>query len=162
MKKIIVVFMMILMMGGVAVAEAFDDNQALVFETVKWCNDVPKNAQVLAAREYTGDFEGIEIHTLLIHTTQDENINMMFGMSSEIIIVDLETGDVYTYKNLSMPETGEISSREDALSMVYNCYDSFLQGYNDGYWVGRQNFIDMPAEDIEAINAELSAHFVKE
>ena len=160
----VILCMVLLLTAGVSLAEepAFEGNQALVFETMKWCLDIPKDARALHAMEYENTIEGQAVHVLLIHITQNEAISRLYGNSACIVMVDLDTMDVYTYANLTYPESGEIASKEDALKITFACYDSIIQGINEGMWGGPdEKYTELTAEELEAVNQALMAHFVQ-
>lgn len=165
MKRIYALLIALLLCAVPALADSAEltGNALLVHDTVKWCMDVPKNAQVLSATEFTckmtDDYVG---HYMLIHVTQDPTIENMMGFASKIIIVDLNTAITYTYNSIENFDVFEINSPEDAAVMLFNSYDAYIQGFNDCIWWGDgEILVHLPEEDVEAINAALTAHFVK-
>lgn len=165
-KKIFAVVLAVMMLATAAFAECgcgngLSGNAAVVFDSVKWCASAPKNAQVVSAMEYMCKIEDQQLRLILIEITQDENIEMMFGYSSKIMIVDMDTGIVYGYKDISYPESSEVATREDALRCVYGGFDSYVQGINEFVWADHEMSFMLSEDDIAAVNVALTAHFVK-
>lgn len=165
-KKMILTICLLLgmMMVGNACAEAsapeaLNRNQQAVYEAVKYCNDLPKNAQVLRAMEYMCKVEGEQLRLLLIETTQNPDLIAMFGRCAGIMLVDQDEGKVITYSNCVWPEEYNIQSREDALNMVFSCYLSHVEGYNPIIFADHEMTYPLTEEEMAAVNEALVQHF---
>jgi len=139
----------------------FDGNQQLVFETIRREAAFPKNAQVLSAMEYFCKIEGYQLHLMLIHATQSEQIEMMFGFGASIMIVDLDNGNVYTYQNIAYPEGQEVTCKEDTIRFVYGGFDSVLNGYGEYVYSDAEMTYPLTDEEMTQINEALAAFFAQ-
>ena len=148
-------------MLSVAESAGFSPNQTAVFEAVKWSNDFPKNAQVTNAIEYLCKVEGHQLHLMLLQLTQNETILSIQDNSSTLMLIDLDDGNAITYTNCVWPESSDITSKEEALYMLFSCWDSFTRGYNPIIFADHEIIYPLSAEEIAAINTALAAHFAK-
>ena len=146
---------------SIAESDAFTPNQTAVFEAVKWSHDFPKNAQVTNAIEYLCKVEDHQLHLMLLQLTQNETILSIQDNSSTLMLIDLDDGTTITYTNCVWPESPEITSKEDALNMLFSCWDSFTRGYNPMIFADHEITYPLSAEEIAAINTALTAHFAK-
>jgi len=175
MRKCFLIFLAVLMLTTGAFAECgcscisserselpgLTEKQQSVFEAIRWSDSHPKSAQVLSAMEYYCKVENEQLRLLLIQATQNESITKMYGTSSQILIADVDEGTVYSYQNLSMPESDDVHSRQEALSRIYGEFDSWLAGYNEWIWADSELVYPFGEEDLLRINEALTANFVK-
>ena len=143
-----------------ACAVSDQDLPELLFETVKWSVDFPKDAQIVNATEFLCKVEDFQLHLLLAEVSQHEEVNNMYGSSSRILVIDLDTGSVINYKNMVWPEEFNIATREDALYIIFAGYDSYLLGYNPFIFADHEITFPMAQEVIDDINARLTQHFL--
>ena len=154
---------LLLLLPTLSLAEttSFSDHQTRIFETIKWSNDFPKNAQVTNAIEYLGKIDEYQVHLLLVQATQSDMAKAHYGTSSELMLIDLDSDTVITCTNVVWPETSEFTSKEDLLNMLFSCWDSYLLGYNPHVYFDAEIIFPLNADEIAAINAALSAYFTK-
>ena len=148
-------------MLSIAESAGFSPNQTAVFEAVKWSNDFPKNAQVTNAIEYLCKVEEHQLHLMLLQLTQNETILSIQDNSSTLMLIDLDDGNAITYTNCVWPESSDITSKEEALYMLFSCWDSFTRSYNPIIFADHEIIYPLSAEEIAAINTALAAHFAK-
>lgn len=157
----LVVCLLMLPMLSIAESATFTPNQTAVFEAVKWSNDFPKNAQVTNAIEYLCKVEGHQLHLMLLQLTQNETVLSIQDNSSTLMLIDLDDGTILTYTNCVWPESSDIASKEDALNMLFSCWDSFTRGYNSIIFADHEITYPLSAEEIAAINTALAAYFTR-
>lgn len=167
MKKrvLAVIIAMILLLGlNISFAEeasVFNAHQKLLFETVKWNVNLPKDAQILHAEEYICKMtQDIPVRVLLAEITQNPDIEMMYGTSSRLLLIDLETMQVVDHKSVVWPESSDIATKEEALNMLFSCYDSYLQGYNEFIYADHEIVTPVAEDEIAAINEALNHYFL--
>lgn len=146
---------------SLAQTAAFTDHQTRIYETIKWSNDFPKNAQVTNAIEYLGKIDEYQVHLLLVQATQSDMANAYYGNSAGLMLIDLDSDTVITCTNIVWPETSDITSKEDLLNMLFSCWDSYVLGYNPYVYFDAEITMPLKAEEIDTINAALSAYFTK-
>ena len=169
MKKIMVFILTIalVMLSVPSLAEgALTGNAQLVLDTVRWNNNLPKQSQVLHAEEYLLKMnKHVTLHTLLVEATVSEDTENFYGRQSHLLVIDLDTGNVIDYKNFNGDITwpdGDVTNKEDALHLLFNCYISYLEGWNEGIMdVDHEMIMPLTDSDIAAINEALTAIFVK-
>ena len=167
MKRILAMLLMVgLLLSVAAVAEGetgnqLSDNARIVYETIKYSVDFPKDAQVKSAMEYLCKIDQMQMHLLLVEATQNENIEMLFGRSAGILLINLETNEVITYSNFVSPESSEINSEADAMNLLYNSYSAYLEGYNEFIWTDSEIIFPLSETEIDSINSELTQFFTK-
>ena len=175
MKKWLILALALLLLSAGAQAECtcpctrntgeelpvFQGKQQVVFDTLKWSDAFPKSAQVISAMEYFCKAEEYQMHLMLIHATQNETVQNMYGFGAQILMLDMDDGNVYSYQNISYPETSEISSKEEALRLIYSAYDSFLNGYNEFVFSDQEIVYEISAEELDQINEALAMYFTK-
>jgi len=154
---------LLLLLPTFAIAEStgFTQNQTLVFEAIKWSNDFPKNAQVLQATEYLCKIDDMQLHLLLVQATQNETVFSIQDNGSTLMLIDLDSDTTITYTNCVWPESSEIATKEDALNMLFSCWDSYTRGYNPSIFADHEITFPLSAEEIQGINAALAATFTK-
>ncbi len=100
-----------------------------------------------------------------MEVTQSEDIEMMYGMGSRIMVIDLDTCAVIDFKNFNgdahWPESGEFTNKDDALHVLYNSYWAYLEGYNEFVMASHEFLTPIAEEDVAAINAALSEVFIR-
>ena len=138
----------------------------LILDTVRWNNNLPKNAAVLHAEEYLLKMnKHVTLHTLLVEVTAFDETESLYGRQSHLMVIDLDTGNLIDFKNFNGDITwpdGVITSKEDALHLLFNCYISYLEGWNEGLMDFDHEIITpIPEEDIAAINEALKTIFSK-
>lgn len=170
MKKtlLFLTFVLVLMLALPAFAEStLTGNNQLMFDAIRWNLNLPKQSTIVRADEYLYKLtKDITLRALLMQVTQSEELDMMYGMGGKIMVIDLDTGDIIDYKNFNgdarWPETGDFTSKDDALHVLYNSYWSYVEGYNE-FVMGEHEFVTPVAEeDIAAINAALNEVFVRQ
>jgi len=163
MKKCLSLILVLLLLPALSLAEApsLTPAQNQAFEAVKWNMDFPKDAQVVQAFEYLCKAEGHSLRLLLMEVTQNPQIESLMGQSSRLLLKDLQTDTVITYSNILWPESSQIASYEDALHMIFSCFDSYLSGYHPHLYADHEMIFPLTDEDLEAVNAALRAHFLK-
>ena len=170
MKKWIAMILAVCMaaMGvlpALAETNALSGNAQRIFDEIRWNVNLPKQATVVHAEEYLFKLtKEITLHTLMAEVTVNEDLEMMYGTGAKVIIIDLDTGDVIDYKNfdgnIMWPE-GEITSRSDALHLLFNSYCSCLEGYNDMLMSEFEIIMPLADEEVAAINATLAEVFIR-
>ena len=159
MKKVFMIVLCAMMLVSSACAsELMGQRQEKIYETVKYCMDIPKDAQVINAMEYACN-PGKLMHMLLIHVSQDEDVEALNGYISKIIAVDLETDFVYTYKNIEMPDAPDMNDINHVRAMIINSYDTYLQGNGEFIWMDSEIKFELSQEEINAINMRLYEDF---
>ncbi|MBR6571598.1 MAG: hypothetical protein IKK75_14210 [Clostridia bacterium] len=170
MKKcfaLILAVMMLMSFSLTCLAEtALSENARLIYETIRWNVNLPKTAMVQHAEEYLFKLtDEITLHALLMEITISEELEMMYGTGGRIVVIDLDTGEVIDYKNFDgnvlWPVEGEVTSKYDALHLMYNSYWSCLDGYNDRIMSDFEFLTPIPDEEIAAINAALTSCFIR-
>lgn len=165
MKKFFALLLALLLcLTSAAFAEETLSGGALtVYETVKWAQDMPKTARVISAQDFICKMsDSCTAHYMLIYVTQTEFNAMHFGNSSQLILLNMDTNEVWTYTNVDMNNFPETITPENAHIALFNSYDSYTQGYNDFiWWADGEIVTHMSEEDIAAVNAALEAHFVR-
>lgn len=167
MKKWIVLVLTVCMLAGCmlpAVAEsALTGNAQIIFDAVRANMNLPKNCTVVRAEEYLNKHnKELTTHALLMVVTQSEEVENIYGFGGRLMVIDLDTGDVIDYKNFDGNVTwpdGELTSRYDAMHLLYNCYWSYVEGYNPTVMDDREFLTPLAEEEIAAINAELAKVF---
>ena len=169
MKKalLFLTFVLVLMLALPAVAEStLTGNNQLMFDAIRWNLNLPKQSTIERADEYLFKLtKQITLRALLMQVTQSEEVDMMYGMGAKIMVIDLDTGDIIDYKNFNgdarWPDSGEFTSKDDALHVLYNCYWSYVEGYNEFIMSMHEFVTPVAQEDIDAINAALSEVFIR-
>jgi len=141
-------------------------NAQLLFDTIRWNLNLPKQSMVQHAEEYLFKLsKQITLHTLMAEVSVSEDMEMQYGAGSRIILIDLDTCEVIDYKNFDgnvrWPDTGEVTSKYDALHLLYNAYWSCLDGYNDMLMSEFAILMPLSDEDVAAINAALTEVFIR-
>lgn len=143
-----------------ASAEGLTGHAAPLFETVKWAPEFPKNAQILRAEEFLCKMtDDQQVHVLLAEVTQNPDIEMMYGASSRLLLIDLDTMEVIHYKNF-VEHLGDITTHEEALRSLFNHYWSYVDGANTFIYADHEIVFPVSEEDITAVNAALNAYFL--
>jgi len=148
-----------------AAIAGFSDVQQIVYETaqsyltnpyyIKVAKDY-NSMQVLNALELQiGDFEGEPFHAVLLQVEADRDIH---GFAAGLIVVDMKDVQVYdeTKVDLSALEDNSIDSYDEKLAYLISAYGSYIDGYNDSIIAGHEIRTELSADEISAINAELS------
>ena len=153
------------MLPALAETTALTGNAQLIYDEIRWNVDLPKQAMVVHAEEYLFKLtKEITLHTLMAEVTVNEELEMMYGTGAKVIIIDLDTGDVIDYKNfdgnVTWPE-GDITSRSDALHLLFNSYCSCIDGYNDMLMSEFEIIMPLADEEVAAINAALAEVFIR-
>ncbi len=168
MKRIIASLLLTVLLMCVVTAQAetsFTGNAQYIYDAIRWNLNLPKESMVMHAEEYLFKLnKEITLHALLMEVTLSEDLEMMYGRGGRLVLIDLDTGDIIDYKNFDgnvMWPDGDITSKYDALHLLYNCYVSYLEGYNENI-MGEHEFITPIAEeDVAAINAALTEAFIR-
>ena len=167
MKKWIVLVLTICMLASCLLPAAAEStltgNAQIIFETVRANMNLPKNCTVIAADEYLIKHnKELTQHALLVQITQSEDVEMMYGNGSKMLVIDLDTGDVIDYKNFDGNvcwPNGDLTDRYTAQHLLYNCYWSYVDGSNDMVMSEHEFLTPLAEEEIAAINAELALVF---
>ncbi|MBR6524628.1 MAG: hypothetical protein IKT57_01505 [Clostridia bacterium] len=138
---------------------ALTGHAATAFDAVRYCNALPKNAHVISAAEYICKIEGIPVRLLLINASQSEFTANHFGTCAGIVIVDLDTLEVYDHTTLSFWEGEPVTEKKGVLELVYSHFDSHLM--NGTEWIVTDSEILFPLSDdeIQQINLALQNCF---
>jgi hypothetical protein len=150
---------MLLCFSASAETADFSLAQTNAFETVKWNADFPKDAQLIQAMEYFCKVEGHQLRLMLLEVTQNENLVNIFGNAARLLLVDLETGETVTYANFY--ETTEVTTKQDALNLLFNHFFSFIEGYNPQIFADHELIFPLSQEEISEVNAALNQHFIR-
>ena len=169
MKKLLSVFLLMCLLVTAIPCQAeatLAGHAQLIFDTVRWNVNFPKDAMVLHAEEYLLKMnKHVTLHTLLMEVYVSEDMDNMYGRASHLLIIDLDDGTVIDYKNFNgdiMWPDGDVTSKEDARHLLFNSYISYLEGWNEGVMDVEHEFITpLSEEDSVAINRELTALFIK-
>lgn len=144
---------------------AFAGSAQLIYDAIRWNVNLPKQSTLLHAEEYLIKLtKEITLHALLMEVTLSDDLEAMYGMGGRIIVIDLDTGEIIDYKNFDgnvMWPEGEITSRYDALHLLYNCYWSYLEGWNATIMSDHEFITPVAEEDVAAINAALTKAFIR-
>lgn len=173
MKKLIALLTVQLLCAAPALAagcactcaeeNSLSGNAALIFETVKFCQDMPKTARVISAQDFICKMsDSVTAHYMLIHVTQTEFNTNHFGYCSQIILLNMDTDEVWTYMNTDLSMIPETIAPENAHIALFNSFDSYVQGYNDFiWWADGEIVTPISSEDIAVINSALDHHFAR-
>lgn len=140
--------------------ESFNARQQLVFDTVKYCNDVPKQAQITGACEYYCKVEGYPLRALIIGVRQTEHIANHFGLAARVILLDTDTGEVVTYTTFREP-MGEVTSASDALHLLFNHVISLTMDQAEQIYADHEMLFWLSIEEVRAVNDALTQHFTR-
>ena len=143
-----------LLQGGES-ASGLTGLEATAYETVMNCNELPKNAEVTYAAEYFGYFGEHQLHLLLMTATQSEDMEMMYGIASKILLVDLMTGTAYSHKDIVFPEDSEPANYEEALYLAFNAFMSYVEFMPEHIWSDSEILLPMDDAAIGRINEAL-------
>ncbi len=149
-----------------SVAEApFTGNTQLMYDAIRWNLNLPKQSMLTHAEEYLVKLnKEITLRALLMEVTLSPDLEMQYGLGGRLVLIDLDTGDIIDYKyfdgNVMWPE-GDITSKYDALHLLYNSYLSYLEGYNETIMNDHEFLTPIAEEDIAAINAALAEVFIR-
>lgn len=168
LKKLLSILLLLLLLTTAlpTMAEAvFEGNPQLMYDAIRWNLNLPKQATIVRAEEYSVELsKAVTLHALLMEVAVTPEMEMMYGMASKIVVIDLDTGDLLDYKtfdgNVMWPE-GEVTDKTEALNLLFNGYWSYLEGYNQIIMTDREEIISIPEEDIQAVNDALKAVFIR-
>lgn len=168
MKKIILPILLItlLTVSIPCFAEtSFDGNTQLIFDAIRWNLNLPKQAMLVSAQEYLCKMgPDVQVHTLLMEVSVTPDLEMLHGGAARIILIDLDTGSVIDYANFNgnvvWPD-GEITDKDTALHLLFNCYWSYLEGYNSNIVSDSEIIFPVSEADIAAINDALREVFIR-
>lgn len=159
MKRLLAALLALIVLLPSAQAESLSP-AALTEEAVKWCAALPKDSQVLRAVEYScDDIEGQSVHALLIAATATQEAYNFYGNAAGLLLVDLSDGKVYSHGDFPVFEGQPVQSREDALLWLFNCWDSAQRPGTQIIWSENEQQIPLTEEEIQAVNANLTAYF---
>jgi len=125
------------------------------YEAVAACAELPKNAEVTYAAEYYGYYGEHQLHLLLVTATQSEDMEMMYGTASKILLVDLTTGTVYSHKDIVFPEDSEPANYEEALYLAFSAFMSYVEFMPEHIWSDSEILLPMDGDAIARINGAL-------
>ena len=160
MRRWIACMLALLMLVPAALAEETRDMAALTLESVKWCVQLPKDAQVIKAVAYScGDFEGYPVEALLIAATPSEEAQAFRGAAAGLLLVDLADGRVYTDSDFPVFEGQPVQSREDALLWLFNSWASNWYQENVRLWTENETCVPLTEDEIKFVNDQLMKYF---
>ena len=168
LKKFLAIFLLLALLTsfGPSLAEAsFIGNTQLMYDAIRWNLNLPKQSMLSHAEEYLFKLnKEITLHALLMEVTLSPELEMQYGLGARMIVIDLDTSDIIDYKNYDgnvvWPE-GDITSKYDALHLLYNCYWSYLEGYNENIMGEYELITPIAEEEIAAVNAALTEVFIR-
>ena len=112
----------------------------------------PSTIGLDAAYEYyLEDFEGFEVHLIMLRAAGIDTD--LHGFSSNVFLVNPDTGAIYSEFELGLDYTGNIGKIEDAYVAIL-C-SSFWNGDDTGIWSEMEQLTSIPQNDLEAINNAL-------
>lgn len=140
-------------------------NTQLLYDAIRWNLNLPKQSTLVHAEEYLFKLnKDVTLNALLMEVTLSEDLEAMYGMGAKIIVIDLDTGEIIDYKNFDgnvMWPEGEITSKYDALHLLYNCYWSYLEGWNATIMSDHEFITPIAEDDVAAVNAALAEAFIR-
>ena len=169
MKKLLaslIVLTMLSLSALTAYGESLSENARTVYEAIRWNPNLPKQSNVIRAEEYLFKLtKQITLRALLAEVTLSEELEMMYGAGGRLLVIDLDSGELIDYKNFDSdvrwPDEGEVTSKYDGLHLLYSCYWSYLEGYNENIMSEFEFVTPFAEEEIAAINAALNADFIR-
>jgi len=169
MKKMIS-FILLFAMLSVSIPafaeNSFAGNTQLIYDAIRWNLNLPKQSMLTHAEEYLFKMnKEITLHALLMEVTLSPELEMLYGTGGKIVLIDLDTGDMIDYKNFDgnvvWPDSGDVTSKYDALHLLYNAYWSCLDDYNDFIMSEYEFVTPISEEDVAAINTALTEAFIR-
>lgn len=169
MKKIVCLLLLtlLLMLGACGICESpLSGHAQTIFDAIRWNVNLPKQSTLVHAEEYQFRMtKEITLHTLLMEVTLSQELEAIYGMGGRLMLIDLDTGDLIDYKNFDgdvrWPDEGDVTSKYDALHLLYNCYWSYLEGYNEDIMSMHEFITPLAEEEISAVNAALTDAFIR-
>lgn len=169
MKKIVCLLLLslFLMLSACALGEsALSGHVQTMFEAIRYNLNLPKQSALVHAEEYQFRMtKEITLHALLMEVTLSDELEAIYGMGGRLMLIDLDTGDLIDYKNFDgnvrWPDEGDVTSKYDALHLLYSAYWSYLEGYNEDIMSMHEFITPIAGEDILAVNAALTAAFTR-
>ena len=169
MKKMLLALLLVcsLLFSISAQAEnTLTEKNQLMFDAVRWNLNLPKESQILHAEEYLFKMMAdLTLHALLMEVSLSEVLENMYGTGGRIVLIDMDTGNVIDYANFDgnvrWPDSGDVTSKYDALHLLYNHYWSYVEGYNENIMSVHEFIMPVAQEEIDAVNAELKMMFVR-
>lgn len=114
--------------------------------------DDPSAIGLHAAYEYyLEDFEGFEVHLIMLRVTGIDTD--LHGFSSNVFLVNPDTGVIYSEFDLGLDYTGNIGKIEDTYVAIL-C-SSFWQGGEDVIWSEMEQLTSISQSDLDAVNNAL-------
>ena len=163
MKKFLSLLLLIMMLLPCLCAQAegpaFNQRQQMLFDAVRYCNDLPKDSQVISAMEYFCKVEGQQLRLMLMNCTQTEHIANHFGIASTLVLLDTETGDVISYTNHVPYEGHPVASKLDAMNLVFSAYSSYVSFGAEQICTDSELCFPLSAEELNVVNQALRAYF---
>jgi len=164
---LILVFVFSLVLSVVSLAEpSLSGNAKLIYETIRWNLNLPKQTTVSRAEECIGTFKpDTPIHVLLMEVSVTPDLEMLYGESAKIILIDLDSGYVIDYANYDMNAMlvdGEVTDKNAVLHLLYGWYWMYLDGTNAGI-LDEDDEIILPVTqtEIDTINDALKTAFIR-
>ena len=112
----------------------------------------PATIGLQAAYEYyLEDFEGFEVHLIMLRVAGIDAD--LYGFSSNVFLVNPDTGAIYSEFELGLDYTGNIGKIEDAYVAIL-C-SSFWNGDDTGIWSEMEQLTSISQNDLEAISNAL-------
>ena len=166
-RKLLILFLSLLMLlpafslAESAGDEALSGSALSVYEAVKYCTALPKDAQVLSAAEYYCKVEGYPLRLLLIEATQTPIIEEFMGKSARLLVLDTDTGESVNCLNVVWSESPDIADRQDALNRLYSGFLSYAEGVNEWVYADHEMLFPLSDAQIAGVNAALTSHFAR-
>lgn len=167
-KKILSIFLLFVLLAASvpSIAEtSFTGNTQLMYDAIRWNLNLPKESMLTHAEEYLYKItKEITLHVLLMEVTLSPELEMQYGLGGRLLVIDLDTGDIIDYKNFDgnvvWPD-GEITSKNDALHLLYNGYWAYLEGHNEFIMGDHELIAPIAEKEIASINAALTKVFIR-
>lgn len=104
------------------------------------------------AMEYHCDYEDVNMMNLLLISTS--HYYDFDGPWPGILLVDLDTGDVYCEAALVWPSTEMAVGKQEHIAMFFSGYDNYINGA-DIIWSDMEEILPLSQSEIDNINAKL-------
>ena len=147
-------------------AEAvFDGNPQLMYDAIRWNLNLPKQTMLVSAQEYLCKMsKEVQVHTLLLEVSVTPDLEMMRGNAARIVLIDLDSGSMIDYASFDgdvMWPDGELTDKNTALHLLFNCYWAYLDGYNPNIVSEHEILCPISDADVAAINDALKEVFIR-
>lgn len=167
-NKLLLILVLALMLTHCApsLAEpAFSGNTQLIYDAIRWNLNLPKQTMLVSAQEYLCKMsKEVQVHTLLLEVSVTPDLEMMRGNAARIVLIDLDSGSMIDYASFDgdvMWPDGELTDKNTALHLLFNCYWAYLDGYNPNIFSEHEILFPISDADVAAINDALKEVFIR-